>query len=129
VSAVFTRKRHTLRYGLVDNIYAYLGKAIYIGLTGPEVAAFDGIVEKTVYTVAVIAVVLRCIDTSLRGYAVRTAGTIMKAEAMHAITQFGKGCGGGGSGQAGTYDYYIQLSLVGRVYQLNAETVIAPFVL
>jgi hypothetical protein len=44
--AVFTCKGNTLGHALVNNIIAYLGQPVDIGLSCPEIAALYGVIEK-----------------------------------------------------------------------------------
>ena len=65
-----------------------------VGFAGAVVAALHGVVEETVYAVAVVGVVLGRVDAALSRDRVRDAG-ILKAERLDVITQFGERGGGG----------------------------------
>ena len=71
--AVLAREGHALRDALVDDVDAHLGEPVHVAFTSPEVAALDGVVEEPVDAVAVVRVVLRRVDATLRGDAVRAA--------------------------------------------------------
>ena len=64
-TSIFTCKRHTLCYTLIDDVGTYFCQTIHIRLTGTIVATFDRIVEKTIYGIAIVLIVLCSIDTSL----------------------------------------------------------------
>ena len=66
-AAVLACEGHSLGHALVDDEVRNLGQTIDVGLAGAVVAALDRIVEETVYRVVVVLVVLRGVDTSLRG--------------------------------------------------------------
>ena len=72
-SAVFARERNALRDALIDDVHADLREPVDVGFARAEVAAFYGVVKQAVNAVAVILVILRGIDSALRGDGVRAA--------------------------------------------------------
>ncbi len=61
-TAVLTSKGNSLGNALVDNIGAYLGKAVDVGLPGTKVSTLDRVVEKTMDAIPVVLVILGSID-------------------------------------------------------------------
>src|ERR1700722_7343874 len=84
-TTVFARKRHALRNALVNYINADLGQTINIGLARAEVAALDGVVEKTIDAVAVVLVVLGRVDSTLGGDTGGAARTVLIAEGLYLV--------------------------------------------
>ena len=66
-AAVFAGEGHALGYALVDDVDADLRQAIDVGFAGAEVATFYGVVEKAIDAVAVVLIILRGVDATLRG--------------------------------------------------------------
>ena len=89
-SAVFPCERNALSDTLVDDVIAHFGKSIDIRLTATVVAAFDGLIEKTVDRVIVILVVLGGIDTTLCGNGMCTAWRVAYTEYLNIITKLTK---------------------------------------
>ena len=73
-AAIFACEGHTLCHTLVDDGVGHLSETINVGFACTIVATFHRIVEETVDRVAVVLVVLGCIDTALGRNGVRTAG-------------------------------------------------------
>ena len=65
-TAIFTGKRYSLSYTLIDNIVRNLCQTIYIRFTGTIVSTLDRIIEKTIHAITVILIVFRSINTALR---------------------------------------------------------------
>ena len=84
------------------------GEAVDIAFAGAVVATFDGVVEEAVYAVAVVLLILGCVDTSLGCDAMRTARTVMEREALDVVAEFAERCGSGSTGEAGTNDDDIE---------------------
>ena len=63
-----------------------------VGFTGAVVATLERVVEKSIHAIAVILVVLGCIDPSLCGNTVCTARRILETECFHFISQFTQTC-------------------------------------
>jgi hypothetical protein len=112
---------------MVDDAHAYLGKAVNIGLTGTEVASFNGIVEKTVNGVSVVLVVFGGVDSTLSRDGMRPTGGVLEAKSLHLVPQFTKGRRRRGTGKSGAYYDDFVFSLVGRVDELGLKLVAFPF--
>jgi hypothetical protein len=97
-----------------------------IGLAGPEVAAFDGVVEEAVDAVAIVAVVLGGVNPTLRGNRMGPARTVLEAEGFDLVAKLAERCGGRGARQTRPNDDYTELTLVGRIDQLHLLPVTAP---
>lgn len=103
-SAVFTGKRDALSDTLVDDVGAVLSEAVDVGLTGAEVAAFDGVVEQTPRAIAVVLVVFGGVDTALCGDTVSAARAIVESKAVDIVALLSQGGGSGSSGESGSDD-------------------------
>ena len=125
-AAVLASEGDALRDALVDDVGADLGEAVDVVLTGAVVAALDRVVEETVDGVVVVAVVLRGVDTTLRGDGVRAAGGVLVEEAVDVVTHFAERGGGGAAREAGSDDDDAQLTAVGRVHQRCVELTLFP---
>ena len=88
--AIFAGEGNALRDALINYIDAQLGQTMDVGLTRAEVAALDGVVEKTVDAVAVVLVILGRVDAALGGDAVGAARTVLIAEGLDLVAQFGQ---------------------------------------
>ena len=127
-AAVFTGERHALGHALVDDVDGHLGETVNVGLARTVVAALDRVVEQPVNRVAVVLVILRGVDASLRGDGVRAPRAVVEHEVLHLVAQLGEGRRRGGAGQAGADDDDLVLPLVGRVDELDVALVLAPLV-
>ena len=125
-AAVFAGEGNALSNALVDDVYTDFSQAMHIGLTGAEVAALDGVVEKAVNAVTVILVIFCGIDATLRGDRVRTARAVLEAEAFHIVTLLGEGCRCRSTGKAGSDNDELELPLVGGTDELRVVFVIGP---
>ncbi len=115
ITAIFPGERNALRDTLVDNGTADFRKAIDIGLSAAIVAPFDRVVEKTIDGVVVILVILRSVDSSLRGDGMRPTGRITDAENLYIVSQFSKRGRCGSSSQAGAHNDDLKFSSVVRI--------------
>ena len=125
-TAVLSRKGHALRDALIDDRARHLGKAKDICLARAEVAALDGVIKQTAHRVAVIAIVFRGVDATLRGDRVRATRAVLIAKAFHLITKLGERCSGSSTGKAGADDDHGKLPLVRRVDELGVHLVLGP---
>src|SRR5262249_35011922 len=98
----------------------------HIRFTRAKIAAFYRVVEQPVNAVAIVLIVLRGVDSTLRRNAVGPARTVLKAEALDVVTELRKRCGSGRAGQTRSDNNNVVLSLVGRVHQLQFEAVTVP---
>ena len=112
---------------MIDNVVADLGQTVNIGLSRSEVTAFYGVVKQTPDAIAVVRIILGGIDASLGGDTVRTAGTVLYAERLDVIAQFGQRCRRGTTGQTGSDHNDFELSLIGRIDQFQFKKMFVPF--
>ena len=127
-TAVLPGERHPLGRALVDDVERHLGQAVDVGLPGPVVAALDGVVEQPVDRVAVVAVVLGCVDAALGRDGVGPPGRVVERERLDLVAQLGQRRRGRRPGQPGAHHQDLEASLVGRVDQLHRELVVVPLV-
>lgn len=125
-AAVLAGEGDALRDALVDDLDGDLGEPVDVGLAGAEVAALDGVVEEPVDRVAVVAVVLRGVDTALGGDGVRAAGRVLEAELDDVVALFGQRRPGRAAGQPGADDDDGVFAPVGRVDELGLEAAGVP---
>src|SRR3712207_3367864 len=92
--AVLAGEGHALGHALVDDVDADLGEAVHVVLARAEVPALDRVVEQPVHAVAVVAVVLRGIDTALRRDAVRATRAVLVPERLDLVALLGQRRGG-----------------------------------
>ncbi len=127
--AVLTREGHALRDALVDDVHAELREPVHVGLAGAEVAAFHRVVEEALDAVAVVRVVLRRVDPTLRGDAVRAPRRVVEREERHVVAELAERCGGRRAGEPAAHHDDLVAALVGRVHQLHVELVLLPLAL
>ena len=127
VSAVFTGKRNSLCYALVDDGGAHFGQAIDIGFAGTVVTTLDGVVEKTVNGIIVILVVLGSVDTTLCGNGMCTTRGIADTEYLHIVTELAQGSGCRRSAQTGSDDNDLQFPFVVGTDKMNLGFTLGPF--
>ena len=125
-ATILTGKGDTHSHTLIDNISRDLSETMDISLTRAVVTTLDGIVEEAVDRVTIVLVILRCIDTSLSGYGVSATGAIGDAEGLDMKSQLCQRRGGRGTGETGSHDDDIELTLIGGVDQLLMTLVIGP---
>ena len=125
-ATVLAGEGNALRDALIDDVGADLGEAIDVVLAGAVVAALDRVVEETVDGVVVVTVVLRSVDTTLRGDGVRTAGGVLVEEAVDVVAHFAERGGSSATREAGTDDNDAQLTAVRRVHEGCLELTARP---
>ena len=91
-SAVLTRKWDPLSNTLINDLRTDLGQPVTVGLARTVVATLDRVVEQAVDAIAVIAIILGCVDTALRGDRVRPTRRVLIAEALDVIARLAKRC-------------------------------------
>ena len=111
---------------LIDNVLAHFSQTMNVGFAGPEIASLNGVVEQTVNAVAVVLIILRRVDPTLSGDAVRSTGTVLITEAAHVVAEFSKSGRSGSTGQAGADDNDLVLALVSGVDEFEVEFVLGP---
>ena len=127
-ASVFTGERHALRDALVDDVRRDLGEAVDVGFAGAVVAALDGVLEKAAHAVAVVLVVLRGIDATLRGNRVGAARAVLIAEAGDFVAHLGERGGGGGAGEARADHDDVVFPAVGWAHQAELRLMVIPLV-
>ena len=125
-AAVLAGERHPLGHALVDDLTADLGQPVDVGLPGAEITALDRVVEQPKDAVAVVAIVLRRVDATLRRDRVRTPRRVLEAERADLIAQLGQRGRRRTTGQAGAHNDDLHLALVRRVHQLHPEAATLP---
>ena len=85
---------------MVDDAVTYLSEAVYVSLTSAVVTTLDCVVEEAVNRVTVVLVVLRGVDTALRGDGVSAARAVGDAEHLDVEAQFAERRGGGSAAEA-----------------------------
>ena len=128
-AAVFAGERHSLGNALVDDVDRDLGKAVDVGLAGPEVSPLDGVVEQPEDAVAVVLIILGRVDPTLGGDRVGSPRAVLVAEAGNLVAQFRQRGGRRAARQARADDDDGVLPLVRRVDQLHVELVFRPLLL
>ncbi len=82
-AAILAGKGYALGHTLVDDVVRNLCQTVYVSLTSTVVATLHGVVEEAVDGVAVVLIVLGCIDTTLCSDGVCTTGGVLDAEVEH----------------------------------------------
>ena len=127
LTAILSGKGDTKRHALIDDLCTDLSEPIHIGFSGAEITAFDRVIKQSPDTIAVVLVVLRRIDSSLRGNAVCPPRTIVETKALHVIPKLSQGRRRTRAGKAGTDNDHGELPFVVGADQLFAEPVPIPF--
>ena len=117
---------NTLRHALVDDVRAHFRQAVHVRLTRAVVATLHGVVEQTVGAIAVVLVVLRRVDATLRGDAVRTTRAILVTEGLYVVAHLGERRRGRTTGKARTHHDHIDAALVGRRHDTDMPLVEGP---
>ncbi len=92
-TSVFASKGNALRDALINNVHAVLRQPVDVRFARAEVAAFYRVIEEAVDTVAVVLVVLGCIDAALRSNGMGASRRVLKAVAKDVVAQFTESCG------------------------------------
>ncbi len=126
-TAVFACERHTLSHTLVDDIVGHFGETIYVCLACAVVTALHCVVEKTVYGVTVVLIVLGCVYTALGCDRVSAARAVLDAEVEHVEAHLGesRGCRRTGETRADHYD--VETTLVCGIDKFLMGLVVGPF--
>ena len=126
ITAVFTRKRHTLRHRLVNHVHADFRQTIDVCLARAEVAALQGVVEQPIGVVTVIAIVLGGIDPALRRDAVRPPRAVLNTERFDVVTQLRQRGRSRRASQAGAYNDDVVFPFVGGTDEAHFMFVTGP---
>ena len=126
MAAVLARERHALCHGVIDDAHRELGQPVHVRFARPEVAALESVVEEPLDAVAVVLVVLRGVDPTLRGHAVGAPGRIVEGQAPHAIAELRQRGRGGGAGQPGAHDEEVVAATARRADELEIRAPALP---
>ena len=99
--AVLAVEGHALGDGLVDDVGRELREPPDVRLAGAEVAALHRVDEQPAHRVALVRVVLGCVDAALGRDRVGPAGGVLEAEGVDRVALLGEGRGGAGPGESG----------------------------
>src|SRR5690606_6637553 len=102
-------------------VVAQLGQPVDVGLPGPVVAAFDGIVKQPPNAVPVVLVVFSRVNAPLGRDAVGPAGGVLDAEVQNVVAQLAEGGRRRAPGQPGAHDDDGVAPLVGGADQLDGR--------
>jgi hypothetical protein len=111
---------------MIDDRGAYFCQPVNVCLPRPEIAPFDGVIEKAIHAVAIVLVVLGGIDSALGRDAVRPARAVLIAEALHVVTLFSQGGGGRSPGEARAHDNNFKLPSIRRRDETDVVLVARP---
>src|SRR5688500_17723345 len=103
-SAIFARKRDALRNALIDDAVARLRQTIDVCLASAIVATFDRVIEQPVDRIAIVGIILRCVDATLRCNTVRATSRIKNAERLYVVSELRKRCSRRCAREPRTYD-------------------------
>ncbi len=126
-AAVFTGEGHALSDALVNDVHADFRETVDIGLARAKVSALYRVVEKPVDAIAIVLVVLRGVDATLRRNRVRPPRAILKAENANVVAQLRERCRGRRPGQTRPHHNHGILPLIGRIHQLHFKLMPRPF--
>jgi hypothetical protein len=84
---VFAGERDALCDALVNDIARNFGEAVHVGFPCPVIASFNRIVKQAVNGVAVVAVILSRIDTTLSSDGVSAPRAIVEGKYFNIVTQ------------------------------------------
>ena len=98
-AAVLAREGHALFDALIDDQIADFGQAINVRFARTKIAAFDRVVKQSVNAVAVVLIILRGVDSALRGDGMGAARRILITKTFHPITELAERGRGRTAGQ------------------------------
>ena len=127
-TTIFASEGHTLSHTLVDDIVRHFSQTIYVGFASAVVTTLHGVIEETIYRVAIILIVLGCIDTTLSGDGVSATGAILDAEIEHIESHLCQCRSGRSTGETCADHDDVETTLVSGVYKLLMSLVISPFI-
>ena len=112
---------------MVDDGIGYFCQTVNVGFACTIVTTFDCIVEKTVYRVAVILIILSCVDTTLCCDGVSTAWRILDTEVEYSESHFTQRSGCRCAGKSGSYNDNVETTFVGRINKFLVSFIVTPF--
>ena len=93
-AAVFAGEGYALCYALVDDGVRDFSQTIDVGFASTIVTTLDGVVEEAIDGVAVVLIVLGCVDTTLCGDGVCAARGVLNTEVEYVEAHLGeRSCG------------------------------------
>ena len=126
-AAILTSKGYTLCHALVDDVVRHLCQTIDVGFASTIVTAFHCIIEEAINRVAIVLIVLGCIDTTLSCDRVSATGRVLNAEVIYIEAHLGKGSGSTCSSKTCADHDDVELQLVLRVHQTLVSFIFFPF--
>src|SRR5262249_10945058 len=114
VARVLARKRNALSDTLIDDVDAHFSQPVDVRFTRAKVPALDRVVDQPIDAIAVVLIILRGVDSTLRGDRMRAARAVLKAEAFDSVTQLRKRRRCRSACEPRAYNDYVELALVGR---------------
>ncbi len=125
-SAVLAGEGDALGHALVDDVETHLGEAVNICLARAEIAPLDRVVEEAKDAVAVVPVILGCVDSPLCSDAVSSPWGVVEDEALDLVAELPERRGSGSAGQARAHHQDLELPFVIRSDQFEVEFRLAP---
>ena len=102
-------------------------KTIDICFARTVISTFYSIIEKAVYGIVVVLIILGRIDSSLSCNGMGSAGGVTDTEYFNIVSKLSQGCCGGSSGQSCSNHYDVKLSLVVGTYKADFRLAPGPF--
>src|SRR5262249_5963534 len=112
---------------LIDDVVADFRETINVRFAGSKIAAFYGVMEQPVNTVAIVLIIFGRIDPALGCNRVRAPRRILEAEAFYPIPQLPQSGRSRSTGQAAANHDDRKFSPVIWTHQARMITMIAPF--
>jgi hypothetical protein len=97
---------------LVNDKPADFRQAINVGLPGPKISAFNGIVKKTENAVPVVLIIFGGIDASLRSNAMCAARRVLETKAFNDVAEFSECRRSGSACEPASHNNDLKLSLI-----------------
>src|SRR5581483_6415984 len=98
-AAVFAREWHALGNALIYDIAADFGQPVNICLARSEITTLDRVVKQSINAVAIVLIIFRGVNSSLRRDRVGATRGILVTKTFYPIAEFAKRGRGGASGQ------------------------------
>jgi len=127
IAAVFARKRHALRHALIDDVVGDFSKPVNVSFAGTKIAALNRVVEQSVNAVAIVLIIFRRVDPTLRCNRMRAPRRILETKAFHMVTELTQGRCGRAAREPAADDDDFKLSPVVWTHQPQVVTMAPPF--
>jgi hypothetical protein len=101
-----------LGYALINDKAADFRQPINVGLPGPKISAFNGIVKKTENAVPVVLIIFGGIDASLRSNAMCSAWRVLETKAFNVVAEFCERGRRGSACEPTSHNNDVKLSLI-----------------